>query len=151
MSDSPPLIFRKVLGSLRPANRAADEALGAVDGHVTVKIGKVTKNQRRRAYYWVLLDVAAEVLQDKTGSPWDAESLHDFLKRKLRLGEPLLNTAREEVDFKVKSTADAKMTEVERARWLDRVANTLSVWCEVPMETLMQEVRERGAQLGEAA
>lgn len=151
MADQPPLIFKPVLGSLRPANKFADDALKAIAGPVVVKITKATRNQKRRSYYWVLLDIGAEVLQDRTDSPWDAESLHDHLKRRLRLGEPLKNTEGEEVGFKPRSTADAKMSEPERARWLDRVSNALEQWTEVPAADLVREAKERSQGIGEVA
>lgn len=150
MSEQPPLFFKPVLGSLRPANQAAEDAMKAVSGVVTVKLGKVTRNQRRRGYYWVLLGVAAQVLQDKTDSPWDAESLHDILKRRLRLGTPLRNSGGDEIGFKPRSTSDAKMSEPERARWLNRVSQALSHWTGVPAEDLMREARERDANMDDA-
>ena len=149
-ADQPPLFFRPVLGSLRPASKAAEDAMKAVTGTVTVKLGKVTRNQRRRGYYWVLLATAAEVLQDRDGQPWDAELLHAELKRALRLGTILTTPSGREV-FKPASTADAKMSEQDRARWLDRVSNALSQWTGVPTGDLMREAKERDAQIGEAA
>ena len=150
MAEQPPLFFRAVLGSLRPANKAAEDAMKAVSGTVTVKLGKVTRNQRRRGYYWVLLAVAAQVLQDRDGQPWDAELLHEELKRALRLGIELKTPSGRKV-FKPRSTSDAKMTEPERAHWLDRVSNALSQWTGVPSADLMREARERDLQQGEAA
>jgi hypothetical protein len=148
MLDSPPLIFAPVLGSLRPANKFAEETVKAISGPVVVKISKATANQRRRGYYWVLLGVAAEVLQDRDGQPWDAELLHRELKIALGLGEILVTPSGRQV-FKARSTSDAKMTEPQRAHWLDRVSNTLSQWTGVPAADLMQEARERDARIGE--
>src|SRR5260221_12986053 len=92
-SDKPPLLGRVVLGSIVPANGPAKDALRATEGmEVAFEIKKSGANQRRRGFYWVMLDVASEALTDRTKSPWDAESLHDTLKRKLRLGTPLKNT-----------------------------------------------------------
>jgi len=145
MADSPPLFFKPVLGSLRPANKAAEDAMKAVQGTVTVKLGKVTRNQRRRGYYWTLLGVAAEVLQDRDGQPWDAELLHFELKLALALGDILVTPSGRQV-FKPRSTSDAKMTEPERAHWLDRVSNALGQWTGVPAEDLMRETRERDTE-----
>ncbi len=141
-ADSPPLFFTKVLGSLRPSNPAAHEALKAITGTVKVKITKATANQRRRGFYWVALAVAAEVLADKTGDPWDAELLHKELKIVLKLGETFTTPSGREV-FKPASTADAKMSEPERARWTDRCMNVLSVWTGVPVQTLLDEAKGR--------
>lgn len=144
MSDKPPLIFRPVLGSLRPANRFADEAVKSISGPVVVKITKATANQRRRGYYWVLLGVAAQVLQDRDGQPWDAELLHEEMKEALGLGRYLTTPSGRKV-FKPRSTSDASMTEPERARWLDRVSNALGQWTGIPAEDLMREAREQEA------
>jgi len=146
MTEAAPLFARKVLGSLRPANRFCEEAIGHLkEGEtVTIKLGKVTRNQKRRAFYWVLLHVASRVLQDRTDSPWDAESLHLVLKQKLRLGEDLKNHKGEVIGFKPRSTSDARMTETERSRWLDRVSNVLSHWTGVPAADLVREAREQG-------
>lgn len=145
-ADSPPLIFKPVLGSLRPANPFAADAVKAIDGPVVVKITKATANQRRRGYYWVLLAVAAEVLSDQDGQAWDAEVLHRELKVALKLGVELTTKSGRKV-FKPGSTSDAKMTEPDRARWLDRVSNALGQWTGVPAEDLMREARERDQAL----
>ena len=144
-ADTPPLFFTKVLGSLRPANPAAHDALKAITGTVKVKITKATANQRRRGMYWLTLAVAAEVLADKTGDPWDAELLHKELKIVLKLGETFTTPSGREV-FKPASTADAKMSEPERARWTDRTMAVLSTWCGVPVADLLTEARVRDAQ-----
>ncbi len=149
MSDQPPLFFRPVLGSLRPANQFAEETMKVINGPVVVKITKATANQRRRGYYWVLLGVAAHVLQDRDGQPWDAELLHRELKIALKLGIELETPSGRKV-FKPRSTSDAKMSEPDRARWLDRVSNALSQWTGVPAEDLMREARERNAELDAA-
>jgi hypothetical protein len=143
-ADKPPLLFRPVMGSLRPANKFAEEAVKALMGTVVVKITRATANQRRRGYYWTLLAVAAQVLQDRDGQAWDAELLHGELKRALKLGVTLTTPSGREV-FKPRSTSDAAMSEPDRARWLDRVSNALGQWTGVPAADLMQEAREREA------
>jgi translation elongation factor EF-1beta len=151
-SDKPPLLGRVVLGRVVPSNGPAKDALRATEGmEVRFEIKKSGANQRRRSFYWVMLDVAAEALTDKTDSPWDAESLHDTLKMKLRLGTPLKNTKGEEVGFKLKSTSNRAMTEPERARWTDRCANVLSHWLEVEIAELMNETRRRNGDTMEQA
>lgn len=141
--DSAPLVFEKVLGSLRPSNGAATEALKAIEGRCVVKITRMTRNQRRRAWYWVMLDVVAEVMADKTGTPWDAETLHEDIRERLGMGE-WLQTMSGRRKFKFRSTSDKAMTEIDRARWTDRVATYLSRQIGVEMQELINEVRQRG-------
>ncbi len=143
MADAAPLIFEQVLGTLRPVNEPARIATKAVVGRCVVKITKMNRNQRRRGFYWVMLDVAAEVLRDATDQPWDAELLHDDLKKMLKLGQTLTTPSGREV-FKPRSTSDRAMTEAERAAWLERCKVTLSLWCGVEIVELMNEVRARG-------
>jgi len=50
--DEAPLLFRKVLGSLRPANKAAEAALSAIgDGVMRIRITRTTGNVKRNALY----------------------------------------------------------------------------------------------------
>lgn len=147
--EKPPLLGKVVLGRIVPANGPAVEALKAAGGlNIQFDIKRSGANQRRRGFYWVMLDVAAEALTDATDSPWDAESLHDELKRKLRLGTPLLNREGEEVGFKAQSTSNRAMTEPERARWTDRCAHVLSHWLGVEVTQLMDEARARNGGIG---
>lgn len=148
MADSPPLLFEPRFGALHPANGPARDAVKALVGQCRVEIKRSGANDRRRGFYWVMLDVASGALTDATGSPWDAESLHDQLKRKLRLGTPLLNRKGEEIGFKTASTSNRAMTEPERARWTDRCAAVLSHWIGCEVKELMDEARRRS---GEAA
>ena len=143
MSDDAPLIFEKTaIGTLRPVNGAATTAVRGIKGRVKAKLTGMNRNQRRRAFYWVLLDICAEVLADKTGNPWDAELLHDTLKEALNLGETWTTPSGRKV-FKPRSTSDKAMNEVERAQWLERCKRALSIWCEVPVEDLMAEAKAR--------
>lgn len=143
MADSPPLLFVGVLGKLAPANDAAAKAMRAIGrDQVVVKITKATRNQRRRSFYWTMLDVASEVFADTTGTPWDAETLHDELRKSLRFGVEL-KTPSGRVIWKPQSTSDKSLTEVDRARWTDRVATFLSRELGVPIADLMEEVRSR--------
>lgn len=144
MSDKPPLLGTVKFGRIVPANGPASNALSALEGMgIRFEVKKSGANERRRGFYWVMLDVAAEALTDRTDSPWDAESLHDTLKTKLRLGEPLKNTKGQEVGFKKGSTSNRAMTEDERAHWTDRCAHVLSHWLEVEVTELMDEARAR--------
>lgn len=146
-SEKPPLFFTKQLGSLRPQSRAAEEAMKAIEGTVRVRITRVNRNQRRRAFYWVMLSVAAQALHDQHEIDMDAELLHDTLKRKLMLGKEVVLPSGEVV-FKPASTSDKAMDEVARAAWTDRVVNTLSRWLKVPVEVLMDEARAQNDGIG---
>ncbi len=143
MSDDAPLIFERTgIGTLRPVNGAAVTAVRGITGRVKAKLTGMNRNQRRRAFYWVMLDVAAEVLTDKTGNPWDAELLHGTLKEALDLGDTWTTPSGRKV-FKPRSTSDKAMNEVERTQWLERCKRALSIWCEVPVDDLMAEAKAR--------
>jgi hypothetical protein len=142
------MLGKVVLGRIVPMNGPAKDALRATEGmEIKFEIKKSGANERRRGFYWVMLDVAAEALSDKTDSPWDSETLHDTLKAKLKLGTELKNTRGEVVGFKARSTSNRAMTEPERARWTDRCANVLSHWLEVEVTELMNEARRRNGDL----
>lgn len=143
MADKPPLLFRVEFGRLAPVNTAASEAVKAIPaGNVRVEIKRTGSNEARRSFYWVMLDVAAQALTDATGFAWDQELLHNELKRRLELGDTFVTPSGSKV-FKPKSTSNRAMTEPERARWVDRCANILSHWLNVPIVDLMDETRRR--------
>lgn len=147
MADEQPLLFRKsaIGGKLEPVNAAAADAVRAIQGTCRVRITRVTANQRRRALYWVILQVAAEALSDRTDAHLDAELLHDLLKRKLMLGEEI-RLPSGDVIFKPRSTSDKSMSEPDRARWLERCSGVLANWLGVPMATLLDEARAKHEQ-----
>jgi len=143
MADKPPLIFEVRFGALHPVSTAAREAVKAVPaGPVRVEIKRTRANERRRGFYWLMLDVAAEAMTDRTGFPFDQELLHNTLKQKLGLGQTFTTPSGHTI-FKPQSTSNRAMTEPERARWTDRCANALSHWLGVEISELMDEVRRR--------
>ena len=146
MSDKPPLLFEVKFGALHPVNSAAREAVKAVTGQCRVEIKRSGANERRRGFYWVMLDVAADALTDATGFVWDQELLHKELKRRLELGESFTTPSGHKV-FKPQSTSNRAMTEPERARWTDRCANVLSHWLQCEISELMNEARRRSGDL----
>lgn len=151
MSDKPPLLFRVEFGRLVPANTAAKEAVKAIPGgEVRVEIKRTRANERRRGFYWTMLDVAAEAMTDATGFPFDQELLHRTLKEKLELGEAFTTPSGHRI-FKPKSTSNHAMTEPERARWTDRCANVLCHWLGVEVVELMNEARRRSGPEEQAA
>ena len=141
-ADTPPLIFEKRFGALHPANTYAAEVMKAISGQCRVEIKKAGANERRRGFYWTMLDVAAEALTDATGDPWDQKLLHDELKRRLNLGIKFTTPSGQEV-FKPRSTSNREMQEHERADWTDRCAKVLSQWLQVEIVALMNEARAR--------
>lgn len=146
MSDTPPLLFEARFGSLQPVNSAAREAVKAIpSGPVRIEIKRTRANERRRGFYWIMLDVAADALTDRTGFVWDQELLHNELKRRLELGESYSTPSGHKV-FKPQSTSNAAMTEPERARWTDRCANVLSHWLGCEMNELVNEARRRNGE-----
>lgn len=147
-ADKPPLLGRVTLGRLVPTNGAAESALKAAEGlAVRFEIKRSGANERRRGFYWVMLDVAAEALTDRTDFHWDQELLHNELKRRLELGDKFVTPSGYEV-FKPKSTSNRAMAEPERARWVDRCAAVLSQWLGVEITALMDEARARNGGEG---
>lgn len=145
-SDKPPLLGKVLLGRIVPQNGPARDALRASEGlAVRFEIKKSGANQRRRGFYWVMLDIAAEALTDRFDTPLDSELLHDTLKRKLKLGEEIVLPSGDVV-FKPKSTSNRAMTEPERARWTDRCCAVLSHWLGVEISELMSEARRRNGE-----
>lgn len=131
MSDSPPLLFNKVLGGLRPANRAAEEAIRAIDGTVRCRITRTGGNARRNGLYWAVLSVACPMLEEKAPG-LTVELLHRVLKDRYGLYKLVPLPSGEAVkDYD--SISFAKMTEVDRAKFIDWALKVLSDWlgCEV--------------------
>jgi hypothetical protein len=145
-ADKPPLLFERSLGSLRPINPAAHTAVTAIPAgqRVEVRIVKGGRNLRRLAFYWSMLNVASQHLQDRVEGPLDAGLLHKLLKRKLELGTWTRLPSGERV-FDEDSIGFAQMSEPERAAWVDRVRNVLATWLQVPPEILMDEARSAAA------
>lgn len=146
--DKPPLLGKVSFGRIVPANGAATDAVSALEGMtIRFEVKKSGANERRRGFYFVMLDVAAEALTDATGFKWDQELLHAELKRRLELGESFKTPSGHTV-FKPRSTSNRAMTENERARWTDRCAGVLSHWLGVEVTTLMDESRARNGGVG---
>lgn len=142
-AEKPPLMFEARFGALHPINTAAREAVKAIPtGPVRIEIKRTRANERRRGFYWIMLDVAAEAMTDSTGFPFDQELLHQTIKQKLGLGQTYTTPSGHTI-FKAQSTSNRAMTEPERARWTDRCANVLSHWLGCEISELMDEARRR--------
>lgn len=140
MADEPVYLARKVLGSLRPANRAAEEAFAAIDDKpIRIRITRTNGNTRRNALYWSCLALAAPMLSERIeGDALTAELLHRILKDRYGLVRVLTLPSGDTIkDYD--STSFAKMAEPERARFIDWALETLSKWLGVDVTDLRRE------------
>lgn len=140
MSDSAPLLFRRIFGSLRPANKASEEALAAIgDGPERIRITKTTGNVRRNALYWSCLAIAAPMLSERIeGDALTAELLHRILKDRAGLVRVIYLPSGDIIkDYE--STSFASMPENERAAFIDWSLATLSKWLGCSVEDLLRE------------
>jgi hypothetical protein len=137
MSDTPPLIFERRLGGLFPANPAAEQALSAVQGRVRVKLTRTQGNNKRIALYWVVLGIAAPMLDEVAPGLTDG-LLHKVLKDRYGLVRIVKLPSGEEIkDYD--SISFHSMTEVERAAYITWAFETLGKWLGVDVETLTKE------------
>lgn len=143
MADSPPLFFERRLGGLFPVGPAAEKALAAVTGRVRVKITRTQGNNKRIALYWIVLGIAAPMLDEVAPGLTD-DLLHKVLKDRRGLVKVITLPSGEQVkDYD--SISFASMTEVERAAFIDWAFATLGKWLGVPVEVLTKEAREQAA------
>jgi hypothetical protein len=139
MADEAPLIFERRLGGLFPANPAAEKALAAVQGRVRVKITRTQGNNKRIALYWVVLGIAAPMLDEQAPGLTD-QLLHNVLKDRAGLVKVVTLPSGEQIkDYD--SISFHKMTEPERAKYIDWAFATLSSWLGVSVEELTNEAR----------
>lgn len=128
MADSEPLLFRSVFGTLRPVTAAAEDAARACNNTVVrVEIKRTAGNVKRMALYWVVLRVAAEQLSDAVDGVLSTRALHRWLKREYGLAKPIVSKKTGEViDYDYDSVSFAKMTEPDRAAFIDWTIQKLS-------------------------
>lgn len=137
MADEAPLFFERRLGGLFPANPAAEQALSAVEGRVRVKITRTQGNNKRLALYWIVLGIAAPMLDEQAPGLTDS-LLHKVLKDRAGLVKIVTLPSGEQVkDYD--SIGFATMTENERANFIDFAFKTLSSWLGVSVEELVAE------------
>jgi hypothetical protein len=143
MSDKAPLFFERRLGGLFPACPAAERALAAVNGRVRVKITRTQGNNKRIALYWIVLGIAAPMLDEQAPGLTD-ELLHNVLKDRYGLVKIVTLPSGEQIkDYD--SISFHSMTEVERAKFIDFAFTTLSKWLGVDVETLTKEAKDQAA------
>jgi hypothetical protein len=139
MADEPPLIFERRLGGLFPANPTAEKALAAVTGKVRVKLTRTQGNNKRIALYWIVLGLAAPMLDEQAPGLTDL-LLHKVLKDRYGLVKVVkLPSGQEIKDYD--SISFHQMTENERAAYIDWSFATLSKWLGVSVEELTAEAR----------
>lgn len=122
MADTEPLLCRVVLGTLRPINGAASDALKAIaDGSmVRIEIKRTVGNVKRMAWYWVMLKIALENLADAFDGPMTTKMLHRWLKREAGIAKPIRSRKTGEIiDYDYDSIAFHNMPENERAEFID--------------------------------
>jgi hypothetical protein len=143
LADAPPLFFEKRLGGLFPACPAAEKALAAVVGRVRVKITRTQGNNKRLALYWIVLGIAAPMLDEKAPGLTD-KLLHDVLKDRYGLVRIITLPSGEAVkDYE--SISFHSMTEPERAAFIDWAFKTVSSWLGCSVEELTSEAKRDAA------
>lgn len=141
MSDEPPMLFRKVLNGLRPVNAAAEDAMRALDFEpIRVRVTRTRGNQARNGLYWVVLGIAAPMLEEKLDGPMTVTMLHRIMKRKGGLARPVTLPSGE-IEWDYDSISFAKMPEPKRAEFIDWSLRTLAGWLGVTEEELRTEGR----------
>jgi len=142
MSDTEPMLFRTVLGTLRPLNGAAEEAVKAIGNGETVRIEikRARGNTRRLAWYWVMLRIALDNLADAFDGPVTTKALHNWLKREAGLATPIVSRKTGEIlDYDYDSIAFHNMTEDQRAAFVDFASQKLAARLGVHPSELTKE------------
>lgn len=144
MADKEPLLFRVQLGTLRPINGAAEEALKAIGSNapVRVEIKRTSGNTKRLAFYWVMLKIALENLEDAFDGPVTTKALHRWLKREAGIATPIISRKTGEiVDWDYDSISFHTMPENERAEFIDFASKKLAARLGVDPHVLMTEAK----------
>lgn len=139
MADAAPLFVTPRLGMLAPASAAAEQAIRTLEpgSKVRIEIKSTRGNTRRNALYWSCLSLAAPMLDEKAPGI-TVDLLHKVLKDRAGLVRIVTLPSGEQVkDYD--SISFAKMTEDERAEFIDFALNTLSAWLGVPVTDLKRE------------
>lgn len=145
--DKEPILFRSLLGSLRPVSAAAEEAVKATSGQVVrVEITKTTGNTRRLARYWVILRIGCEQLSDAVDGILSVKALHRRLKRELGLAKPIVSKRTGEViDYDYESISFALMPENERAEYITQAIERVAGWIGCEPDELSREAKREAA------
>jgi hypothetical protein len=147
MSEKEPILFRSMLGSLRPVSAAAEELTKATSGEVVrVEVKRTTGNTRRLALYWVALRITVEQLSDAVDGILSTKAMHRKLKRDLELAKPIVSKKTGEVvDYDYDSISFEKMPENERAEFITAALEKMSRWIGCDVTTLTREAEREAA------
>lgn len=147
MADKEPLLFRSMLGTLRPITAAGEELAQATSGTVVrVEVKRTTGNTRRMALYWVVLRVACEQLADAVDGALSTKSLHRWLKREYGLAPAVRSKKTGEIiDYDYESISFESMPENERAAFIDWTITKLSARLGCDVTTLRREAEREAA------
>lgn len=140
--DNPPLLMKRVLGSLRPANKAAEEALSSLgDKPIRVRFTSIGGNVKRNAFYWSLLGLVTPILSEIVeGDALTTGLLHKILKDRYGLVPLVTLPSGDKVkDYDAASTAFHRMSEEERGVYVTWAVETLSKWLKIDVTTLRRE------------
>ncbi len=148
MPDREPILFRKVLGGLRPVTPAAEELLAMLDDKpVRLTVHNIKGNTKRLGLYWVCLKKACELLSDAVDGILNRNALHRWLKRDLGHAKPIISRKTGEIiDYDYESISFESMPELERAAYIDAALERISrrLGCDVT-----QLKQEGAAEMGE--
>lgn len=144
MADRAPLLFEARLGMLKPANRAAEEAMREIKGRVRVEIKGGVANQRRRGLYWSVAALVAPLLNEAHGLTLDEQDLHDITRQKLRLCDEIILPSGE-VHYRLWSTSNRAMNEADRADFTTKALALWSTWTGIDATTLRVEAERLAA------
>lgn len=138
VSDKAPLLFKRRLGGLFPANRAAEEALEHIKGCVRCDIKGGVSNEARRSLYWSVAAIVVQILNDLHTLTLTDDDLHDITRDKLGLVDEITLPSGE-IYKRRKSTKRTHMNEAERADYTNRALQLWSTWTGVDVATLRKE------------
>lgn len=138
MPDRAPLLFTTHLGMLKPANRAAEDAMSEIRGRVSVTIRGGKANQRRRSLYWVLVSIVTPILNQKHGMTLTDDDLHDIMRDKLGMFDAVTLPSGD-VHKRYWSTSNRAMNEADRAEYLNKCLDIWAVWTGIDPMTLRRE------------
>ena len=142
MADTEPLLFRAIMGALRPMSGAAEDALKAipVGSVVRIEIKRTVGNIKRMAWYWVMLKIALDNLEDAFDGPMTTTMLHKWLKRQAGLAVPVRSKKTNEIiDWDYDSISFHTMPENQRSEYINFAADLLAKRLGVDPMTLQRE------------
>lgn len=141
MTDRAPLYFTVHLGMLKPANRAAENAVAQIKGTVRAVLTGGKANQRRRGLYWATVSLVVPILNQQHGMTLDEDDLHDIMRDKLKMYDEV-KLPSGEPHRKRWSTSNRAMSEPDRAEYLNKCLEIWSTWTGIDVATLRREAEQ---------